>query len=319
MIDPCIMHPVAYAPVPPLAAGVGHDELAVMVDQNPVSLALDLDRLPHEAEGHGVAVGLEAHQAVLGHVPQGAVLQDVGRPPTMIQKQPLLLEEHLGGSAVGRPVDALIGHRDNPVQQGLVEMIQRAEGLAPQEALDVLHTRFDLALGLGPVGPAKPRPEAPVGAEVPEDGVPLDPAALEVAGEHHRLGVVVEVLVSDAPEVFEGRLMTLDEGRQLLVQCGPGKEPAAVAQGHHKEPDVDAASGNRRPAVTPIDLALLSWRGLEANRGIPGRLFPQRLNKAPNRVIAASVAHGPQLFEHRLRTPSHGGQPLTDPLPMSGQ
>ena len=64
---------------------------------------------------------------------------------------------------MGRPVDALIGHGDDPVHQALVEMIQRVEGLASQEALDVLDARFDLALGLGPVGPAHPGPEAPVG------------------------------------------------------------------------------------------------------------------------------------------------------------
>jgi len=252
-------------------------------------------------------------------VPQGAVLQDVGRPLTMIQQQSLLLEEHLGGLPVGRSVEALVGNGHDPVHQALVEMIQRVEGLAPQEALDVLHTRFDLALGLGPVGSAQPRPEAPVGAEVPEDGVPLDPAAFEVAGKHDRPGVVVEQLVGDAPEVLEGLLVTADQGRQPLVQRGPGKEPAAVAQGHHEEPDVDAARGNRRPAVTPVDLALPAGLRLEAHRGLPLGLFPQRLNEAPHRVVASRVAQQAKFLEDRLGAPAHGGQPLTDVLLIQAQ
>jgi len=182
MINPRIVGPVGLAAVTTLAAGMGHDELAVMIDQHAVGLTLDLDRLAHEAEGNGVAVGLKAHQAVLGHVPQGAVLDGVGRPLTMIQQQFLLLKEHLGRFPVGRSVDPLIGNDHDPVHQALIEMVQRVEGLAPQEALDVLDARFDLALGLGPVGPAQLWPEAPVGAEVPEDGIPLDPASLEVAG-----------------------------------------------------------------------------------------------------------------------------------------
>lgn len=65
-----IVGPVAYAPVPPLVAGMGHDQLAVMVDQIPVGLALHLDVLPRKAEVHGVAAGLETRQAVLGHMPR---------------------------------------------------------------------------------------------------------------------------------------------------------------------------------------------------------------------------------------------------------
>jgi len=311
-IDPLVVGPVGDAAVPPLAAGMGRDQLAAMIEPHVLPLTHHLHGLPHEAEGHGVAVGLEAHQAVLGHVPQGAVLQDVGRSVPVIQQQPLLLEEHLGGFPMGRSVDALIGNGHNPVHQALIEMIQRVEGLAPQEALDVLHARFDLALGLGPVGPAQPRPKAPVGTEVPEDGVPLDPAALEVAGEHHRLGVVVEVLMGDAPEVLEGRLVTADEGRQLLVQGGPGKKPAAVAQGHHEEPNVDAASGDRRPALTPVDLALPAGFRLEANRGLPMSLLPQGLNEASNRGITAAISHRSQFLEDRLGAPPHSGQALTD-------
>jgi len=318
-IDPRVVGPVGDAAVSPLAAGMGRDQLAAMIEHHVLPVTHHLHGLPHEAEGNGVAVGLEAHQAVLGHVPQGAVLQDVGRSPTMIQQQPLLFEEQLGRLPVGRPVDPLIGNGHDPVHQALVEMIQRVEGLAPQEALDVLDARFDLALGLGPVGPAQPRLEAPVGAEVPEDGVPLDPASLEVAGEHHRPGVVVQDLVGDAPEMLEGLLMAADEGRQLLVQGRPGKEPAAVAQGHHEEPDVDAASGNRRPTLTPVDLALPAGLRLEAHRGLPGCLLSQGTNEAPNRGIAAGIAHRSKFLEDGLGAPAHGGKPLTDVLLIQAQ
>ena len=318
-IDPLVVGPVGDAAVSLLAAGMGRDQLAAMIEPHVLPLTHHLHGLSHEAKGHGVAVGLEAHQAVLGHVTQGAVLQDVGRPLTMIQQQSLLLEKHLGGLPVGRSVEALVGNGQDPVHQALVEMIQRVEGLASQEALDVLHARFDLALGLGPVGSAQPRPEAPVGAEVPEDGVPLDPAAFEVAGKHDRPGVVVEQLVGDAPEVLEGLLVTADQGRQPLVQRGPGKEPAAVAQGHHEEPDVDAARGNRRPAVTPVDLALPAGLRLEAHRGLPGRLFPQGTNEAPHRGIAAGIAHRSKLLEDGLGAPAHGGKPLTDVLLIQAQ
>ena len=113
--------------------------------------------------------------------------------------------------------------------------------------------------------------------------------------------------MSNAPEVLEGLLMAPDQGRQLLVQRGPGKEPAAIAQGHHEEPDVDAASGNRRPALTPVDLALPAGLRLESHRGLPGRLFPQGTNEAPNRGIAACIAHRPKLLEDGLGAPAHGG------------
>jgi len=125
--------------------------------------------------------------------------------------------------------------------------------------------------------------------------------------------------MSNAPEVLEGLLMAPDQGRQLLVQRGPGKEPAAIAQGHHEEPDVDAASGNRRPALTPVDLALPAGLRLESHRGLPGRLFPQGTNEAPNRGIAACIAHRPKLLEDGLGAPAHGGKPLTDVLLIQAQ
>ena len=130
---------------------------------------VDLDGLPDQREGHRVAIGLEADQLVVGHAPRLAA------PP--------------GGSRAGRrwrSARRAPGRSGRPAARGSCRGCARrrsrpATGRAAPEvllvdeappgqevALDVLHARLDLALGLRAVGAAELRLEAPVVGELLE-------------------------------------------------------------------------------------------------------------------------------------------------------
>jgi hypothetical protein len=74
----------------------------------------------------------------------------------------------------------LVGDRNDPLEKLAIEIVEARERLAPEEPLDVLDARLDLALGLGSVGPMGMRPEPVIPAEVPKNGIPLEPRAREV-------------------------------------------------------------------------------------------------------------------------------------------
>jgi hypothetical protein len=78
-----------------------------------------------------------------------------------------------------------------PPESGLVELVERLEGAAVEQAgLDVEEGAFHLPLGLGASRPARDRPEAVVGGEGEEPRV-IDRHIVLVAGHHH-LHVVIE-------------------------------------------------------------------------------------------------------------------------------
>lgn len=147
-------------------------KLPAVVDLDHFAVGQDLDALAGLTIRHRVAFGMERDKAVLGYIAQRALLKDVG--PTVLhrEQQALFLQEHLRMLPVCRAVDAFVGEGRDPGEELGVEVIQARELLPPEEALDILDARLDLAVGLGPVGPMRRPPEAEIPAEVPEDRVP---------------------------------------------------------------------------------------------------------------------------------------------------
>ena len=101
----------------------------------------------------------------------------VGRERQRLETR-LLLGEGLVDDALRGGVHARIGDRVEPVPELGVEVVEIAEDAAEEEVLaDVAERPLDLALGLGPVGPAGLRLEAVVPREV-EQGAVVDDEAV---------------------------------------------------------------------------------------------------------------------------------------------
>jgi hypothetical protein len=79
-------------------------------------------------------------------------------------------------------VDTLVGDFGNPPSHLHVEIVM-VGWLASQQSTQevtphILHTRFDLALGLCTIRPAQPRRKIPVPCEIEKDSVPNNLASL---------------------------------------------------------------------------------------------------------------------------------------------
>jgi len=61
----------------PLDTGMAGDKLPGMIDLDHFAVGQDFHPLSGQTIGHGVAVGLEGHQAVLGHVAGRSFLDHV--------------------------------------------------------------------------------------------------------------------------------------------------------------------------------------------------------------------------------------------------
>ena len=139
-----VVRPVDGRAVGALEPRMAGDELPRVIDLDHLAIGQDFDTLAGQAARDRVAVRL----VVLGHVSERAFLDHIGSPALHGEQQVLLLEEHLRGLAMGRPVDALVGHLDDPLEKLRVEIVEARKVLPPEEALDVLDARFHLALGL---------------------------------------------------------------------------------------------------------------------------------------------------------------------------
>ena len=99
--------------------------------------------------------------------------------------------------------DADVGDVRQPPGGHLVEMLQRVEGAAVEQAgFDIVELAFDFAFGLRPAHAAGLRPEAVVGGEGQELGVVE--GAVGVVPQDHRLEVVVQADAGDAAQMMEG-------------------------------------------------------------------------------------------------------------------
>ena len=163
--------------------------------------------------------------------------------------------------------DTDIGDLGQPPRGHLVEMLQRVEGAAVEQAgFDVEELAFDFALGLRPANAARLRAEAVVRGEGEELGVVQ--RAVGVVPEHHRFEVVVQADAGDAAQVMEG-MHVLAQGRQQVHRLDPAQVlPPRVAEQVAEQVDAPAAFAREVEVVDAIvHLGLLAWPGLKARHG----------------------------------------------------
>src|SRR3954454_7381785 len=196
------------------------DQLAAMKGEQAIALALQLDTLPDQPEGHRIAVSGKAHQPVACDDATHARSQPkAGLTGARNQRNALALEASDRG-LVGGAVYPAIGYRGVPFVELLLHVDDVDELTPGQEiALDVLHPRFNLALGLGTVSPAHVRIEAPVLGKGMERRIPN--ALARLVGIAHRARPIVQVLAGVAAEVLEGALMGFQKLAHALVGALP--------------------------------------------------------------------------------------------------
>jgi len=121
---------------------LGHDGPPVK-DRNAAGAAQDLDRLADERERHRIAIGLEAHEIILGYDTRLPGLQAEAGVPGGANQVALLLDEALNRPLVRGPVDPLIGDLGHPLPELFVEVDVVDERPARQEvAAEVLHASY---------------------------------------------------------------------------------------------------------------------------------------------------------------------------------
>src|SRR2546426_1126616 len=145
------------------------NEAPAVSDVQPTPAPGDLHGLADEGEGDRVAIRLEAHEVILGDAPRLARLQaEAGLTPRGDQMAPLV-DEAVGGALGGGAVNPHVGDLGLPLAELLAQILLVDEGPAGEEIpLEVLHARFDLALGLRPVGSTE------VGVGAPQDRETLE-------------------------------------------------------------------------------------------------------------------------------------------------
>jgi ATP dependent DNA ligase-like protein len=126
------------------------DDGAAMADDQAVRAAGHLDRLANQRERHGVAIGLEADEVVLGHAPRLAGLEPEARLPRRGDQGLVFPREAIDRPLMGGAVHAHVGDVALPLAQLLQQVLIIDEGPTREEvALEVLHPGFDLALLAG--------------------------------------------------------------------------------------------------------------------------------------------------------------------------
>ena len=263
----------------------------------------DLDGLPDEREGHRVAIRLEAHQVIVGDPPRLARLQPEARLAPRGDERALLAAEAIRRALVGGAVDPHVGDLGLPLPELRAQVLLVDEDPPGEEvALEVLHARLHLPLGLGAVGPAEMRLEPPVVGELLEGGVPDD--ASVAPGLADGAGPIVEMRARVAAEILERALVGVEELAEGFAQAGLVEAPPRIAEGQDEDVQRDGVAAVVDPRLAPVDLALLARRRLEAHRRpLCGLVHvPQGPHEALHRFIAAAVAPAlAQLLEEDAR------------------
>ena len=129
-------------------------------------------------------------------------------------------------------MDALIGDRDGPLRQVVLQGLERDERPSGQGVvLDVAHAAFDLPLGPGASRAAGTWGDATVLAEGREAGMPDDRAGLGVVGDHQRRGVVAEDLLGQPAEMAASRVDAFEPVVLSLGEEGLGRRAAVSSPG----------------------------------------------------------------------------------------
>lgn len=150
------------APVAALEDGVAGDQPAALEDADLRRMALHLERAATRPVGHRVEVAAHRDHALTADPALDRQHHVVGARRQRDQVRPLVGERLVHRPAGGR-VDARVGDLRPPRPEAGVEVVEVAERAVEEEVLaDVAERPLDLALGLGAVGPARPRRRAVV-------------------------------------------------------------------------------------------------------------------------------------------------------------
>ena len=138
------------------------DQRAVLEDPDFLGMVLNLDDALSRGVGDAVEIAADRDHALMADPPLDGEHGAVGNGGMGDQRRFLFGEVRVH-NPVGGGVDAWIGDLDAPLVELVVEIVHVPEGPGQEEVLpDVSVGPLDLALGLGPVGPAGARKGAVV-------------------------------------------------------------------------------------------------------------------------------------------------------------
>ena len=277
--------------------GVRGQQILVEEDANLAVFDLEQDHLSHGPVGHDVAVGVERDLAVpvdlAKGLERGVVVEHRKRPQMGPLVGPTFLDRLMMGA-----VDSAVGRLIQPDQDIPVGLRERAERVAPPEALPQEVDRpFHFAFHPGAVGSAGLGLEAVMMGEVQALGVE-DRLPGRVPIHHDVLHVVVKDLGRHAAQVLEAPDVAVQERLQRAAVHELDIVGPAEAQDQHEDEDRGSSpAGLLDLEVPPVELGLLPWLGLEPDVGQSALLGLDRPDEALHRVIAAAIAPVLELIE----------------------
>ncbi len=209
------------------------------------------------------------------------------------------------GVAVDRPLargamHSHVGHVLQPPGRDLVEVFQRTEFAAVQQALlDVIELPFDFAFRLRAPHAAGPGSESVVGGEGQKPRVVNRLAVLDP--HDHRLHIVVQVRGCHALEMLE-RPDVLAQRRFHVLPFGELQVLIPrIAQHAAEQVHLAAAFASKVDRVRgPIHLTLHSGPGFKPLNDRRRFAFPQRRHPFAENAVAAVVAFAAELFQNAL-------------------
>jgi hypothetical protein len=159
---------------------------------------------------------------------------------------------------MGGAVQASVGDGRVPfVELGLEihEIHKRPSG--QEVPFQILHPRFDFALGLRPIGTAHTRLKAPIVRKGFERRIPEPPSRF--VRITHRPWAIIEMLARMATKMLKGPFVRLKKLRQALIGTGVIESATAEAQCQHEHMHDRWAGAKRDQRLAPINLTLLPW------------------------------------------------------------
>ena len=134
--------------------GMAGDQLAGFVDPDLIGERMHLEDTPAGDVGHAVVVAADADHALMGDAPFEPENRAERHQWQRLQLR-LLLGESLSDDPPGGGVGAWVGDRIEPMAELGVQVVEVPERAGEEEVLaDIAVRPLNLALGLGPVGPA---------------------------------------------------------------------------------------------------------------------------------------------------------------------
>src|ERR1700722_8889228 len=197
--------------------------------------------LAHILPRHRVAASLPVDIGVAGHLEHFALDVRITRA-TGDRLQTELLHVPTHGYLLSRgSMHALVGHCRYPLPQLGIHLRQAVRFASLQSAkkvpAQVLHSRFDLPLGLRSIRPAQPWCESPVPRKIQKHRMPDDLAAF-VIPQPHRLHTVIENLFRNSTHLPKGFFVHSQQRPDLLVHRYFRQETSAVTHCEGERPEL---------------------------------------------------------------------------------